>query len=138
MKGQSALVGAVVLVLVFVAITGSVYLFVQKTSKTVSEAGREEVERTAKETEAALAISHVYTSDRKVEVQNIGRTPLSNKTFVAYLNNSKISITGSNCPESINSMKICNFTFSQSLDSGILELRAEYDTWDQINLTKIS
>lgn len=110
MKGQ-VVVGAIALVLVFIVIAGSLYFFVRSTRETVTEAGEREVEETRKETEAAMAISEVYSTEEIIEIKNIGSVELPTDKFALYLNTTKKNIQiDTDCGDTISPGEKCNIT----------------------------
>lgn len=136
MKGQTVVVGAIILVLVFVGIAGSLFLFVQRTSKTVTEEGGEEIEEQSKRAEAAFAINKLYPPN-KIEVKNIGETTLQINSFTVYINNSRTSFTTPTCGSTLQPKGKCNLSsIFPSLNAGTLRITGEYRTWDQLNLTQ--
>lgn len=112
MKGQ-IVIGAIAMVLVFIIIVGSLYFFIQSTSKTVGETGEREVEETRKETEAAMAISDIYklpSGKTYVEVKNIGRVNLETEKLNVYFNGSKRTATPIACDTELSPEESCNLS----------------------------
>lgn len=138
MKGQ-VVVGALLLVLVFIAISGSLYFFVRDTGKDVGEKGSEVVEESAKKSEAAIAIYEVYksNSDWNVTLKNIGKTELNVSSLSFYLNDSLVNPDSTDCNKEFEPEVSCNFTFSEDLEYGDFEVTGPYGTWDQVNLTEM-
>lgn len=136
MKGQTVIIGAILLIFIITAIAAGMMTFTEDITDLIQSTGTNQTDHNVKTSEAGISVMDVYSED-KIEIKNVGETELDVSKFVVYLDGAKIDINNS-CDDKLKPGQKCNLTSTGTdLVSGELKITGEYSTWDQLNLTEL-
>ncbi|MFB6215611.1 MAG: hypothetical protein ABEJ72_01360, partial [Candidatus Aenigmatarchaeota archaeon] len=97
--------------------------------------GVNQTKESIKDAEAAIAVTHVYKNQNRIQLKNIGGTNLTVSSLVVYVNSTKTTTNPEGCGTVLTPGQKCNLTTGSGLESGVLEITGTHGTWDRLNLT---
>ncbi len=109
-KGQNLVVSAIVMILIVITVVAGILMFGTDLLDDVFRAGEERTEEFIEEAGSGIAIRHVYTEERKVEIVNIGDVSISSESFRIFLDGELAEHETEYCDRLLQPGDRCNLT----------------------------
>ena len=91
MKGVTAIIAIVLLLMITISMTGFVYLFLQRSFESASESSDSQIAQQSRSILTMMKVDSV--SGNKIYIRNVGSVPISNSSLGVYIGNSAVNYT---------------------------------------------